>query len=99
MPRRPGMQMIPTVILRSHAAGSRRVAQSGVKIDDPVESPRRSNPLVHRLALRLALRGPGTKALIRKNRRTENPKAPGTRASDDLFVAGDDFIRRHLRPA
>src|ERR1039458_953092 len=99
MPRRPGMQMIPTVILRSQAAGSRRVAQDGIKIDDPVESSRSSNPLVHRHALRLTGRGPGAKALIGKNGRAENLEAPGVRPSDDLFVARDDFIRRYLRPA
>src|SRR6267378_5104482 len=99
MPRRPGMQMIPTVILRSHAGRPRRVAQGGVKIDDAVESPRSSNPLVHRHALRLTGCGPSTNALIRKNSRAKNLEAPGVRASDDLFVSRDDFIRRYLRPA
>src|ERR1700737_1245266 len=61
---RPGMQMIPTVILRSHACRSRGVTQGGVQIDDAIESPRSSNPLVHRHALRLTGCGPRTKALI-----------------------------------
>src|ERR1700675_280367 len=99
MPRRPGMQMIPTVILWSYARRSRGVAHGGVKIDDAVESPRSSNPLVHRHALRLTRRSPGTNALIRKNSRAENLEAPGVRPSDDLFVSRDDFIRCHLRPA
>src|ERR1700680_4307342 len=99
MPRRPGMQMVTTVILWSHAARSRGVAQGGVKIDDPVESPRSSNPLVYRHALRLPGRGPSAKALIGKNGRAENLEAPGVRPRDDLFVSRDDFIRRYLRPA
>src|SRR6202521_626686 len=99
MPRRPGMQMVSTVILWSHAARSRGVAQGGVKIDDPVESPRSSNPLVYRHALCLTGCGPGTNALIRKNSRAENLEAPGVRPSDDLFVSRDDFIRCHLGPA
>src|SRR6202795_3242639 len=99
MPRRPGMQMIPTVILWSYARRSRGVAHGGVKIDDAVESPRSSNPLVHSHALRLTGRRPGTNALIRKNSRAKNLEAPGGRPSDDLFVSRDDFIRRHLRPA
>src|ERR1700730_12440197 len=96
---RPGMQMIPTVRLRSHASRNRRVAEGGVKIDAPVEGSRSSNPLIHRHALRLTRCGPGTKALIRKNGRAKNLEAAGVRSSDDLFVSGDDFIRCHLRAA
>src|ERR1022692_493878 len=98
MPRRPGMQMIATVILRSQAARSRWVAQGGIKIDHSVESPRASNPLIHRHALRLTRCGPATIALIRKNGRAENLEATGVRPSDDLFVARDNLIRRNFRP-
>src|SRR5437016_1128207 len=93
------MQMVSTVILRSHAGGSCGVAYRGIKIDDPVESPRSSNPLVHGHALRLTGCGPCAKALIWKNGRAKNLDAPGMRASDDLFISRDDFIRCHLRPA
>src|SRR6266478_405915 len=99
MSRRPGMQMISTVILRSHATRSRRVAEGGVEIDDPVESPRSSNPLIHRHALRLTGCGPTPNTLIWKNSRAENLDPPGVRSSDDLLVSRDDFIRCHLRPA
>src|SRR5258708_15627881 len=96
---RPGMQMISTVILGSHAARSRRVAESGIKIDDPVERPRRSNPPIYRHALRFTRCGPSANALIWENGRAENLETPGVRPGDDLFVSRDDFIRSHLRPA
>src|SRR5258706_9704804 len=91
--------MISTVILRCDAGRIRGVAQGGIKSDDAVESPRSSNPLIHRRALRLTCCGPGTKALIGENSSAKNLEAPGVRSSDDLFVSRNDFIRRHLRPA
>src|SRR5258708_16387531 len=93
------MQMISTVILRSHATRIRGVAQGGVEIDDPIESARSSNPLLHRDALRFTGCSPTPNTLIWKNSRAENFEPPGVRASDDLFVSRDDFIRCHLRPA
>src|SRR5271155_971809 len=90
--------MISAVKLRSHPAGHRRIAHRGVKIDEPVESARSSNPLIDGYAFRLTRCGPSTKALIGKNGRPENLDTSGMRASDDLFVAGDKFIRRDLRP-
>src|ERR1700691_1113318 len=91
--------MIAAVILRSHAAGIRRVAHNGVKVDDPVESPRSSNPSVDCHALCLAVWSPSLKALIRENGRAKNPEATGMRSSDDLFISRDNFIRGDLRPA
>ena len=88
--------MIAAVILRSHAAGHRRVAQGGVEIYDPVECARSSNPLIYRHAFRLTCCGPSSEALIGKDGCTENLDSSGKRASDDLFVAGDEFIRRDL---
>src|SRR5258707_6464436 len=90
--------MISTAILRCDAGRIRGVAKGGIKIDDAVESPRRSNPLIHRHAFRLTGCGPGANAMIRKNGRSENLEAAGMRASNDLSVSRDDFIHRHLRP-
>src|ERR1700677_5274701 len=91
--------MIAAVILRSHAGGIRRVAHNGVKVDDPIESPRSSNPWFDGHALCLAAWSPSMKALIREKGRAKNREATGIRSSDDLFISRDNFIRRDLRPA
>src|ERR1700679_430178 len=88
--------MISAVILRGQVAGARRITQGGIEIDDPVESPRRSNPLIHGNALCLARCCPRSQALIGKNRRAENLEAACMRTSNDLLIASDDFIRCHL---
>src|SRR5277367_4795569 len=90
--------MISAVKLRSHPAGHRRIAHRGVKIDEPVESARSSNPLIDGYAFRLTRCGPSTEALIGKNGCTENLEASGVGPGDYLFVPRDDFIRGDLCP-
>src|SRR5277367_5407135 len=91
------MQMVTTVILRSHAGRVRWIPQGGVKIDDGVESSRSSYPLIDCHALGLAGCIPRSKTLIRKNGRAKNLEPSSVRARDDLFVSRDDFIRRYWR--
>src|SRR5271154_4186462 len=91
------MQMISAVKLGQQAKRVRRIAQSRIKIDDTIKSARGSDPLIHRFAFGLACCGKSWVTLIRKNCSAENLEAGGTRASDNLLVANDNFIRRHLR--
>src|ERR1051325_4413032 len=85
------MQMIAGIERRKQAIGVLRVARNLSEVDDAVEVVARSNPLVHRLAVRLCAfsRMIVTGTDKRKDRRTVHHDAVRVSPRNDLFVRRD----------
>ena len=81
------MQVVSRVVLGARLRGPGRVLDDSREIQHCVIVAASSDPLVQRLALGLALRGPVCSALERGQRRPVNPQAASVSARDELLVA------------
>ena len=85
------MQVVSRVVLGARFRGPSRVLDDCCEIQDCVIGAASSDPLVQRLALGLALRGPVCSALERGQRRPVNPQTASVSARDELLVAADEL--------
>src|SRR4051812_8471074 len=88
------MQMISTIVSRQQPIGLTRIAYYTVEIDDAVKVPRRSNPLIHSLAIGFT----GETGMIvvrsdvRGDRRTDYPDAMRMGAFNDLLIRSNHLL-------
>src|SRR4029079_6664802 len=84
-----GMQVIARIDGRRELARRRRIARDAVEVDHAVVLAARSDPIVQRLALGLALRRVIRGALERRERRAIDLEATSMRSLDQLPMARD----------